>query len=259
MGGIPSPMIRVLIADHGYRLVALPFGGAFNLGKFREAESPEPIDSVNLRLNKSFVEESVIPAFAYSVLPSVPASDTRTIATRLLLVASPSLDSRVVRRVLDLILGPEISGLAKPPLTVELLNSGFQFERHPGTDAYVSSLKPFNLDGAFDAYGKMGEIWGLIITLYFAAAKGLKAWRERKGDLAKKTVGDFLGEILAVEAAAHSSCTDAERILLDQRLSDIKKQSIELHLEGRLAGAEDFPSLLVTLADTRTRIWASAV
>ena len=64
-----------------------------------------------------------------------------------------------------------------------------------------------------------------------------------------------MSEVLALEAQAGASCTAADRISLDQRLSDIKKASLELHLDGRLEDAEELPSLLVTLADTRTRIW----
>ena len=45
----------------------------------------------------------------------------------------------------------------------------------------------------------------------------------------------------------YASCTNDDRIRLDQQLTDIKKISIELHLDGRLEDSEDFPSLLVTL------------
>jgi TRAP-type uncharacterized transport system substrate-binding protein len=256
--GVPSPAIRDLIADDNYRLVPLPFGQSFNLDKFREADAPDPVHTGNLRLDKTYVEEFVIPAFVYGVLPPVPPNDTRTIATRLLLLGSDRVSNQVVSRVLDLILSPEISSLTKPALTVDVLNSSFQFERHPGTDRYVSSLKPFDVEGALEGYARIVEIWGLITMLYLAAGKALKAWRERKTRALRKTVGDFLSQVIAVEAEVKASCTDDERIALDQRLSDIKKTSIELHLEGRLEDAEEFPSLLVTLADTRTRIWGLA-
>lgn len=257
IGGVPSQSVRTLITDGNYRLVPLPFGGSFSLDKFREAETPDPAGGSSLRLDKTFVEESVIPAFTYGVLPAVPPGDTRTIATRLLLIGSPRLDNQTVSQVLALILSPEISSLAKPPLTLDLLNASFQFERHPGTEHYVNSLKPFSLDDVMQGYARMVEIWGVIIALYVAAAKGLKAWRTRRARLPNRSVGDFLGEVLAVEAAALGSCTNDERIALDRRLSEIKKTSIELHLDGRLDDAEDFPSLLVTLSDARTRIWGA--
>jgi hypothetical protein len=255
IGGVPSPSIRHLITDSNYRLVPLPFGGSFSLAKFRDSEIPETFASATLRLNKSFVEEFIVPAYIYSVLPSVPAADTRTIAMRLILVGSRRLDDQLVRRLLELILSPEISSLAKPALTVDLLNSSYQFERHPGTDDYLSSLKPLDIEGAFSAYSRIAEVWGLIIALYIGAAKGLKSWRARRARLPRHSVGDFLGEVLAVEAATHASCTNAERIALDQKLSDIKKIAIELHLDGRLEGSEDLPSLLATLSDARARIW----
>ena len=258
IAGVPSPVVRSLIVDNGYRLVPLPFGSSFNLDKFRDTEAPDPFAGATLRLDKSFVEEAVIPAFVYGVLPSVPPSDTRTIATRLLLVGSDRLDDQTVRRVLELILSPEVRSLTQPALTVDLLNSSYQFDRHPGTDYYLSSLKPFNIDGVFQAYSRIGELWGIIIALYFASAKGLKMWQERKAQTTTKSVGDFLGEVLAVEVAVHASSTAEDRIALDQRLSDIKKTAIELQLAGQLEDAETFHSLLVTLSDTRTRIWGSA-
>ena len=257
IGGVPSETIRNVIANNDYRLVPLPFGESFNLDKFREAETPEPSTNRQLRLNRGAVEEAVIPAFVYSVLPAVPPSDTRTIATRLVLVGSDRLDALTARRILDLILSPDVSSFSKPPLTDDLLNTSFAFQRHPGTDAYLTSLKPFNVEGAFEAYSRIGQLWGLIITAYLAGSKGLKMWKERQAQVPTKSVGDFLGEIMAVEADVHASCTNDERILLDQKLSDIKKDSIELHLAGRLEDAEDFPSLLVTLADARSRIWGS--
>ena len=255
IGGVPSPSIRHLVTDSTYRLVALPFGGSFNLAKFRDSEIPDTFASTTLRLNKSFVEEFVVPAFVYNVLPAVPPNDTRTIATRLVLVGNHRLNNQLVHRLLELILSPEISNLVRPALTVDLLNSAFQFERHPGTDDYLSSLKPLDVEGAFSAYSRLAEIWGLIIALYIGAAKGLKAWMARRAHLPRQSVGDFLGEVLAVEAEAHASCSNDERIRLDQTLSDIKKTAIELHLEGRLEDADDLPSLLVTLADARARIW----
>ena len=257
IGGVPSPAIRSAITDHQYRLVPLPFGGSFTLSKFREIDAPGPVEGANLRLDKSFIEEAVIPAFAYSVLPAVPSGDIRTMATRLMLVGSPRLDSRTVGRVLELLFSPEISSLAQPHLTVDSLTSSFQFDRHPGTDHYVNSLRPFNLEGAFEAYLRIVEIWGVIIALYIAAAKGLKTWRERRARLARRSVGEFLAQVLDVEAAVQASCTHDDRLALDQRLSEIKKASIELHLDGRLDDAEDFATLLVTLADTRTRVWGS--
>ena len=258
IGGVPSPAIRNLIAAGHYRLVPLPFGGAFNLDKFRNDETPDPLENFNLRLNRNFVEESIIPAFTYGVLPAVPSDETRTIATRLMLVGSHRLDDQTVRRILDLIFSPEISNLARPPLSAELLNSSFQFERHPGTGKYLSSLKPFDLDFIFMTYGRIVEVWGIIIALYFAAIKAWKAWRKRRAAEAEGSVSDFLVQILAVEAAADATCSDGDRIVLDQRLSDIKRTVIELHLDDRLKDPENFHTLLVTLADTRTKIWSSA-
>lgn len=225
---------------------------------FREADAPDLATSPNLRLNKSFVEEAVIPAFVYSVLPAVPPADTRTVATRLVLIGSERLSNLTVRRVLEEVFGPDVRNFASPALNLDLLNSSFQFERHPGTDVYLASLKPFDVDGAFSTYARIGEVWGLIIALYFAGSKGLKMLAERKVRTQKKSVGDFIGEILTVEAAATASCTNAERIALDQQLSDIKKAALELHLAERLEGSDHFPALLATLADARTRIWGVA-
>ncbi len=207
------------------------------------------------RRDAESAEEFVIPAFTYGALPAVPPDDTRTIASRLILIGSETLDDETVRRLLDLILSPEISSLARPALTVDLLSSSYEFQRHPGADQYLSSLKPIDVESAFVTYGRLAEVWGLIIAAYIAAAKGLKTWRQRKTSEQRMAVGDFLKQVLAVEAEAAVSCSAADRITLDQRLSDIKRVAIELHLDGHLEDAEELPYLLVTLADARTRIW----
>ncbi len=257
IAGVPSPVIQGLIVDRGYRLVPLPFGSAFNLGKFQAAVVPDDADAA-MALDKGFVEEFVIPAYAYSVLPAVPPADTRTVATRLLLVGRRELPDAVMRNLLELILSPEISELARPPLRIGLLDSDFQYERHPGTDRYLASLRPVNIEGAFDTYGRLVEVWGFIAAAYFTAAKGLKHWRERKQVLTEKSVDDFLTLVLAVEEQTSTRITTEERQRLDQQLSDIKRRAIELRAEERLEDAENFQALLVAIADTRSRIWGPA-
>ncbi len=95
----------------------------------------------------------------------------------------------------------------------------------------------------------------MIIALYIAAAKGLKSWRQRHAQEQTGTIGDFLTQVLAVEAEALPSRSGADRIALDQRLSDIKQTAIEWHVNGRLEDPENLHALLVSLADARTRIW----
>lgn len=238
-----------------YRLVALPFGESFNLGKFQAEEAPELVKNSALRLNRAFVEEAVIPEFTYSVLPAVPPADTRTIATRLVLLGRQDLSDVVVQRILELLISPEISSLAKPALTLDLINSPYQFPRHPGTDRYLASLQPINIDGAFEAYGRVVEVWGIIITLYIGSAQYLKSWRQKRAQLHKASAGDFMRQVMAVEVEAHPSCSQTERASLDQRLSDIKKAVVDLHLDDRLDDSENLQSLLTSIADARTRIW----
>jgi TRAP-type uncharacterized transport system substrate-binding protein len=256
--GVPSPTIWDLIAHNNYRLVPLPFGGSFNLDKFRKTDGPADANEP-LRLNKTFVEDSTIPAFVYGVLPAVPASDIRTISTRTIMVGSPNVDNQTVRKVLDLVFSPQVSNVVRPALSVELLNSSFQFDRHPGTDKYLDSQKPINFGGAFEVYGWFGQTWGIVVALYLAIGRGLRFLKERRSGVAQKSVGDFLRDVIDVEDAAHASRSDEERILLDQRLTEIKKASVELHLEGELEDSEAFPSLLVALADARTRIWGGTI
>jgi TRAP-type uncharacterized transport system substrate-binding protein len=233
IGGVPSATIENLVTRHDYRLVALPFGGAFNLSKFRESEAPKSAKGPRLGLNKTFVEEAVIPAYVYSVLPPVPAVDIRTIAARLMLVGGAHLKNGVVQRVLGLVLSPEISHLVEPQLTVKLLDSEFQFERHPGTDAYLASLKPLDVDGAVSGYQRMAEIWGILVALYLAVTNGWTWWKAKRDRKPKHSVGVFLSQVLEVEA-------------------------IELHLEGRLEDSEHLQSLLAALADTRSQLRGGA-
>lgn len=258
IGGLPSPAIRSLIVDHHYRLVPLPFGESFNLEKFQSEDAPDLLKDSPLRLNRAFVEEAVIPEFSYSVLPPVPPVDTRSIATRLILLGGKNLNEIVIHQILELLLSPEISGLTKPALSVDLFSAPYQFPRHPGTGRYLDSLQPINIEGAFDTYGRVVEVWGIIITVYFGGARYLKSWRQKRAQLEKASVGDFLQQVMAVEEDGNASCSHEERVKLDQRLSDIKKHVIELHLDDRLEDSENLQWLLTAIADARTRIWGSA-
>jgi len=254
IGGLPSQTVRHFIVNHNYRLVPLPFGSSFSLEKFRQEDRGHDADQASLEVDRAFVEEFVIPAYSYSVLPAVPPEDARTIAARLLLVGSKTVDHAAVHKLIDLTLSPEVSDLVRPPLKIELLDEAFQFARHPGTDRYVESLKPLDVDGAFTNWGRLVEVWGLVIAAYVMVAGGLKKWKQRR--MAEcKSVSDFLRDVLEVEAAITAATAAADRRMLDQRLSDIKRKALEMHLDERLEDAESLPSLLVTLADTRTRIW----
>lgn len=259
LGGVPSATIGDLVTRHNYRLVALPFGGAFNLSKFRVSATPRPTDGARLGLNKTFVEQAVIPAFVYDVLPPVPAADTRTIAARLILVGGEHMKNDVVQRVLGLVMSPDISHIVEPKLTVELLDSEFQFQRHPGTDAYLASLKPFSVDDTVSGYQRLAEIWGILAAIYVTAANAWRWLRERRERRSKHSVGEFLGRILEVENEANDAASDDARKALDRRLGDIKKEAVDLHLDGRLEDDENLQSLLVMLADARTHIWRGAV
>jgi TRAP-type uncharacterized transport system substrate-binding protein len=257
IGGLPSQTIRHFVVNHNYRLVALPFGSSFNLEKFRLDASAAVPGAADLAVDRAFVEEFVIPAYSYSVLPPVPAEDARTIASRLLLVGSANVEAATIRKLLDVILSPEISELVRPSLNVELLSSPFQFTRHPGTTEYVESLQPIDVDSAFTNYGRIVEVWGLIIAGYVFVAGALKKWQQRRQNALQKSVSDFMREVMVVEEEATGTRTHEERAALDQRLTDIKRSAIDMHLKERLEDAESLPSLLVTLADTRTRIWGS--
>ncbi len=255
IGGLPSQTIRHFIVNHNYKLVPLPFGSSFNLEKFREDNTASVPSEASLRVDRAFIEEFVIPAYSYSVLPPVPPEDTRTIASRLLLVGGQHVDAVVVRKLLDVLLSPEIGDLVRPSLDVALLDSNYQFSRHPGTDAYLAALKPIDVDSAFTNYGRLVEVWGIVIAAYVFVAGALKGWQQKRKEVAFKSVSDFLQEVMEVEAEATPDRTTDERRALDQRLTEIKKSAIEMHLDERLEDAESLPSLLVTLADTRTRIW----
>ncbi len=215
IGGVPSATIASLVANHDYRVMALPFGGAFNLSQFRESKAPKPAPGQHLGVNKAFIEEAVIPAYVYGVLPAVPATDTRTIAARLILVGGQHLKKDVVVRILGLVMSPEISHVVEPQLTVKLLENEFQFQRHPGTDAYLASLKPFDLEDIISRYHRTVEIWGIFGALYLAVANAWKWWRERQERKPKHSVGDFLSQVLEVEAELRHAASDQDRRVLE--------------------------------------------
>jgi len=109
IGGIPSVTLRKVVADHNYRLLPLPFSESFSLD-----HAGERAVSGSLQLNRGFRggdRDSCL--HLWSSAARAPPPGTRTIATRLLIVGNQGVDNRTVRKVLELIFSPEISGLAK--------------------------------------------------------------------------------------------------------------------------------------------------
>ena len=91
---LPSPIARLLVTRHHYRLASLPFCEAFALGALDEDHAPPyPPGHTASRIDRRRVYDAMIPAFAYEIEPGVPPEPIHTLGTRLLLEGKSRRDA----------------------------------------------------------------------------------------------------------------------------------------------------------------------
>ncbi|MES2856804.1 MAG: TAXI family TRAP transporter solute-binding subunit, partial [Bdellovibrionota bacterium] len=66
---VPSLSVQSLVKDHGYRIVQIPFGESFSLDRFRKFPASHNVNGTSLSVDKNYIYETSIPAFAYDVQP----------------------------------------------------------------------------------------------------------------------------------------------------------------------------------------------
>src|SRR5262249_48126311 len=103
VSGLPSPVVRALMATKHYHLAALPFGEAFALDALDpgdSATSPRP-NGLRNEISRVKIFPAVIPPFTYGVEPARPPREITTFGPRLLLVANENVPTRAVRQLLE--------------------------------------------------------------------------------------------------------------------------------------------------------------
>jgi hypothetical protein len=252
---LPSRVARHLVARYGYRLVELPFAEAFALSTLDEGRSlpaGEPADEVR----REHVYDAVIPAFTYGVEPGVPPGPTRTLGTRLLLVAHARVAEGVVGRLLDVLFASRLSQVVYPPLLPELLNLPPELEPHPGTTAYQNRAQPLSTGGFID----LAEKWFSMAGVTAGGAVCLWQWLRRRARRRQdRGFESYIVKVADVERRAAeqelSAGLDLPALLgLRRELARLKQEALEKFAAGDLEGEELMSGFLAHAGDTRTYI-----
>ncbi|MFN0137700.1 MAG: TAXI family TRAP transporter solute-binding subunit, partial [Phycisphaerae bacterium] len=215
VSAMPSPTIRRLVREFDYRLVPLPFSEAFSLDALREMAQPAMISSAAaaattremVSVERANVYETEIPPFAYSVDPDVPATPTRTLGTRLLLIANARVSDEAVQRLLTILFSTDMVRIARPPLDPSLLALPPEFELHAGTRAYLQRTKPIIAGDLLDYWEKSVSIGAAVAGGLFFIWQWLNRRYQRERDMSfaayVRKVNELEREARKLERTSH--------------------------------------------------------
>ncbi len=146
----------MLVAQHHYQIVELPFGEAFALDALnrRNVAASELVGTDSSEVTKLQIHTTSIPAFTYGVEPPSPPMEFRSFGPRLLLVAHQAVPAGAVRRLLETVFSPHFAQLTKPPLDSTSLSGSPEYPLHEGTEEYVEFNKPLLAGDVIDLMEK---------------------------------------------------------------------------------------------------------
>jgi hypothetical protein len=248
---LPSPIARHLITRHDYRIVSLDFADAFALDAF--AAKAAAAGDKGHHVEKSYIYDTVIPAFTYGVDPPVPHEPAHTLGTRLLVVAHKTADARAVQQLIDTMFTSPFAMVSKPSLTPKVLELPPEFALHQGTLDYQERNKPVIAADVVDYSGKLLLIVSTVLGGVLVLGQGLRHWSRSSREQRFKTylvaVNKIEQEALILERGAE---LDLRKLLrLQLRLTQLKDEALKKFAAGKLQGEELVAGFLTLVNDTR--------
>jgi TRAP-type uncharacterized transport system substrate-binding protein len=251
---LPSPMARHLVTKHHYRLVPLPFREAFALGAL-EADhgSGHNASEQATRIDRRYVYDATIPAFAYEIEPGVPPETIHTLGTRLLLITRADTAATTVRRLLEVVFNSPFSQVLQPPLDARLLDSPPELAWHDGTTEFVRRNSPVIAGDVIDLIEKEVSILGVLVGGLFCLIQWLRRRFRRRRE---RSFEAYILQVAHVERRALAlsrfpSLDLAALLQLQDDLTRIKGEALERFAEGELDGEELMSGFLVHASDAR--------
>jgi TRAP-type uncharacterized transport system substrate-binding protein len=240
---LPSPFVKPLVTDFGYRLVPLPFAEGYGLDHLN------PPSAEGVRVERSMLTPGVIPAYTYGSPPPEPAKECPTICAPLVLVAQDDVDREAVSALLEVIYDSPLKSVIRPPALNEQVNA---FPRHPGTERYLHRNDPLLTPEVASRLGTLvggvGAFVSGVIAFYgFLRLRNLNRFES------------YYREIEQIEMAAYglredpAAPTDREslRANLEGRLTALKCKVLNDFAEGGLRGEGLMASIIALINDTR--------
>jgi TRAP-type uncharacterized transport system substrate-binding protein len=243
---LPSLLARDLVTLAGYRLMELHFATAYCLDRTQSA------DSQGVRIDRANFSATEIPAYTYSVDPPVPSRPSRTIGTRLLLIAYAPTDQEAVARLLKTVFSGPVSGLASPqPLREQVP----QFPFHPGAHRYMRRndplLTPEMLSGLGKAVGGLGAFASGIVAVYgFLRLRQLRRFEAYYKEIRRL---ELIARGQEIDPAAPTEPCRL-RDYLEERLLDLKSRALQDFASGGLRGEGLMQGIVSLVNDTRSSL-----
>jgi TRAP-type uncharacterized transport system substrate-binding protein len=249
---LPSPTAHYMVDKHRYRLVPLPFAEAFGLEALAPPETGFGRGNAGL-VDKGHTYPILIPAFACSVEPPVPAEPVPTIGTRLLLVAHRDVSRHEMRHLVEAVLRSKLAHNGHPPLDAQALDMPPEFPWHDGTKLYRARNEPVVSGMVLDSAQK-----GLAI--FAAAASGLFVlwqWSKQRRHLVLAAgFHAYLQQVTRIEKQAQEiegarAADPGQLAALQEELRRLKTEALDRFTEGELRDKELLVGFLAQVADVR--------
>jgi TRAP-type uncharacterized transport system substrate-binding protein len=253
VSSLPSRIARHLVTNHGYQLVALPFGEAFALSGLNSAESAGGRNAASEAIDQKRTFPAEIPAFTYGVEPPAPAEALPTLGNRLLLVGHDKIDAQAVRRLVEVIYSTEFAKAVRPPLEAKLLETAPEYPWHPGTVLYRQQNQPLVSKDVME-FSHKG------VAILAAGASGLFVlwqWLRLRNQSARyEHFKRYLGELNRIAERARqlerSDPPDVPGLLaLQHQVERMKTEAFEELTEGRLDGKDLLGAFFTHVDGTR--------
>ncbi len=251
---LPSPIARLLVTRHHYRLASLPFCEAFALGALDEDHAPRyPPGRTASRIDRRRVYDAMIPAFAYEIEPGVPPEAIHTLGTRLLLVARKDMAATTIRRLLEVVFNSPFSQVLQPPLDARLLDSPPELTWHDGTTEYIRRNSPLITGDIIDLVEKEVSILGVLVGGLFCLLQWLRRRFRRRRE---RSFEAYILQVARVERRALDlsrapTLNLAALLQLQEELTQIKGEALERFADGQLGGEELMSGFLAHASDAR--------
>jgi TRAP-type uncharacterized transport system substrate-binding protein len=252
---LPSLLAHELVSGVGYRLVPLPFADAYCLDRIRQApavkvKGVEGVEEVHV--DRATFAAVDIPAYTYSVDPPVPDKPSRTVATRLLLVAYAPTDPEAVARMAETVFDGAIAGLVEP---LPLRGHTPQFPLHAGTERYMRRADPVLSPEMAAALGRAAGGVGALVSGIIALYSFLRLRQLRRFEA-------YYKEIRRLELIARGQEEDpnaptdpeARRAYLEDQLLDLKDRALADFANGGRMGEGLMFGITSLVNDTRASL-----
>jgi TRAP-type uncharacterized transport system substrate-binding protein len=240
---LPSPFVKPLVTDFGYRLLPLPFAEAYGLDHL----NPRTVEGV--RIERSVLTPGVIPAYTYGSNPAEPAKECPTICFPLVLVARDDVDRQVVSVLLEIIYDSPLKSAIRPPALNEQVNT---FPRHDGTERYLHRKDPLLTPEVAARLGTVVGGIGAFVSGMIAFYGFLRLRKLNRFESYYREIGQI--EMLAYglqEDPAAPTDLESLRANLEGRLTTLKCKVLEDFAEGGLRGEGLMAGIIALINDTR--------